>query len=88
MTAAYIDSLSIPTTRDEALEAYAGLMAAKWGEAEGDYARKNERRTFGLLLNTIAHSEENDFGQRRVDLVAAAKAALTAADWAELRKGG
>jgi hypothetical protein len=88
MTAAYIDSLSIPTNRAEALEAYAGLMAAKWGAEEGDFVRHNERRSFGLLLNAIAHSEENGFGQRRTDLVSAARAALNDADRADLRKGG
>lgn len=88
MTTTYIDSLTIPTTRAEALEAYAGLVAEKWGPEEGQFVRANERRSFGLLLNAIARSEANDYGDRRGDLVAAAKAALTAADWAELRKGG
>ena len=84
----YIDTVAIPTNRAEALEAYAGLVAAKWGADEGEFVRKNERRSFGLLLNTLAHSEENDFGGRRRELVAAARRALTDADRADLRKGG
>jgi hypothetical protein len=84
----YIDNLKIPTNRAEALEAYAGLMALTWGEKEGDFVRKNERRSFGLLMNALAYSEANEYGDRRKDLVAAANKALTRADWKVLRQGG
>ena len=88
MTTTYIDGLKIPTTRSEALEAYAGLVGSQWGAEEADYVRRTNRKSFGLLMTAIAFSEHNEFGQRRTDLAVAARAAQTDDDRRELRKGG
>lgn len=81
--------INIPATREEALSALADLDAAKWGESEREASRKlNGGKSFGLLLNSLAHRPEYDFGDAVPHLVAAAKAALTEDDRAELRKGG
>lgn len=81
--------IHIPASREEAIEAIAALDAAKWGEAEREPSRQlNRAKSYGLLLNALAHRQEFDFGDAVPHLVAAAKAALTADDRAELRKGG
>jgi hypothetical protein len=82
-------TIKVPTTREEALEALADLDAAKWGEDQRQASRKlNASKSYGLLLNSLAHRPEYDFGAAVPALVAAAKKALTADDRAELRKGG
>jgi hypothetical protein len=82
-------TITIPATREEAIEAIATLDAAKWGEHERQASRVlNARKSYGLLLNSLAHRPEYDFGDAVPELVAAAKLALTSDDREELRKGG
>jgi hypothetical protein len=82
-------TMRIPATREEALETIAALDAAKWGEAERQASRSlNAGKSYGLLLNSLAHRPEYDYGDAVPELVRAAKAALTAEDRAELWKGG
>jgi hypothetical protein len=78
----------IPRNRKEALKEYARLVAQRWGQDQGEYVMQNERSSFGLLMNAIAHHELNGFGDLRPDLVKAAKAALTPQDREILRRGG
>jgi hypothetical protein len=80
----------VPSTREEALEALAEMDAAKWGESERAASRKlNGAKSYGLLLNSLAHRAEYDYGDSAPSaLKAAAKSALTPADRAALRKGG
>jgi hypothetical protein len=78
--------VKIPATRDEAVEAIADLDAAKWGESEREPSRRlNRRKSYGLLLNALAHRPEYDYGDAVPHLVDAAKKALTEDDWSELR---
>lgn len=82
-------SVNVPETREEAIEVIAELDVAKWGESERDASRRmNEDKSYGLLLNSLAHREEYGFGDDAPELVAAARAALTPKDWAYLRQGG
>jgi len=80
---------TIPQTREAALDMLADMDARKWGESERAASKAlNARKSYGLLLNTIAHRPEHNYGDSAPELVAAAKVALTPEDWAELRKGG
>ena len=82
-------NVKIPTTREEAIEAIAALDAAKWSEAERETSRNMHRsKSLGLLLNTLAHRPEYDYGNSVPHLVAAAKQALTEGDRCELSRGG
>lgn len=82
-------TIPIPATKEEALEAIAALDAARWGEHEREPSRRaNATKSYGLLLNTLAHRPEYDFGDAVPHLVAAAKAALTSSDHNWLRTGG
>lgn len=81
--------VKIPSNREEALDAIAALDAAKWGEQEREASKKlNGRKSYGLLLNSLAMRPEYDFGNAVPHLVAAAKKALTSDDKYELRQGG
>lgn len=84
----FLSKLAVPRDRAEALEAYAQLMDAHWSEGAGDYIRQTEKRSYGLILNSLAYSVANDYGDFRRDLVAAAKAALTSEDREFLYRGG
>ena len=77
-------------TREEAIEALVELDVAKWGAEERDASRRLHRdRSRGRALNALAHRPEYDYGANApAGLKAAAKAALTDSDHAELRKGG
>ena len=50
--------------------------------------RMNRNLSYGLALNALAHRPEYGYGDDVPHLVAAAKAALTAADIQSLREGG
>lgn len=83
------DTIPIPQTREEALEAIAELDAQRWGESERAASRRlHEGRSYGLLLTTLAHRTEYDFGAKVPHLVAAAEAARTIYDVNELCEGG
>lgn len=82
-------TIKIPANHSEALEAIAALDAAKWGESEREASREmNEGKSYGLLLNALAHRPEYDFGDAVPHLVDAARSALTPADRRALREGG
>ncbi|OFV81959.1 MAG: hypothetical protein A2Y78_00035 [Acidobacteria bacterium RBG_13_68_16] len=83
-------TMTIPTTREEVIAALVALDVAKWGAAEAEAARAQYRdRSIGLLLNSLVHRPEYDFGaDAPAALKAAAKRALTPADRAALRRGG
>lgn len=77
-------------TAEEALDACVELDVLRWGEAEREASRAlHARKSRGLRINTYVHHALNDYGdaftasERKV-----AAAQLTAADKAELRKGG
>lgn len=72
---------TIPANKEEALDAIAALDAARWGEHERDPSRQSYAgKSYGLILNALAHRPEYDFGTTAPHLVAAAKAALTSED--------
>lgn len=75
-------------TRNEAIAALIDQDIARWGEAERPYIEQlHNGRTLGLALNELANRAEMAGSPDRA-LRAAARAALTAADKAVLRKGG
>lgn len=83
------NNVAIPATREDAVEAIAALDAAKWGESERQHSRNLHRnKSYGLLLNTLAHRPEYDFGNAVPHLVEAAQKALTDDDRYMLNKGG
>jgi hypothetical protein len=84
-----LTAVTVPATREDAIEAIAALDAARWGEAERAASRRiHGRKSYGLLLNTLARRPEYDFGGAVPHLVAAADAALTDDDYRILRAGG
>lgn len=79
---------NIPATREEAIAALVESDVAKWGEEEREASRQmHSGKTYGLALNELASRAELA-GAADKALRAAAKAALTKADWAWLRRGG
>jgi hypothetical protein len=77
-------------TGAEALDALSDLDAARWGEQEREASRRLHARTSrGLLINSIVHHVLHEYGDA-FDACAKriASAQLTAADRADLRKGG
>jgi hypothetical protein len=79
---------NIPTTREAAIALLVEQDVAKWGESERAASQQlHAHRSLGLALNELwARSVLRDAPDS--DLKRAAKAALTAADRAALRKGG
>ena len=78
----------IPATREEAIAELVELDVAKWGESERSASMQaHARRSLGRALNELANRAELA-GQINPKLRAAAKAALTPQDKADLRKGG
>lgn len=77
-------------TQTEALDALADLDARKWGEDQREPSRDlNRGKSRGLLINAIIHHPANEYGDAfDAATKKAAKAQLTAADKAALRKGG
>ena len=79
---------AIPSTREEAIQSLVELDVAKWGESEREASvRSHASRSYGLALNALANEAELSDAPNKA-LRAAAKAALTKADRAVLRKGG
>ena len=84
-------TIPIPASREEAIAALVELDVARWGEQEREASRRlhaGNLRTYGRALNALARRSEYDYGDAAPHLVAAARAALTDADWAELQQGG
>lgn len=81
--------MTIPATREEAIEALVESDVSKWGEAERAASKRlHSGRTYGLALNELANRAELSGSGPAKELRAAAKKALTSADKAQLRKGG
>ena len=79
----------IPTTREEALEAVVNQDCQRWGEGEREASRRQySKDTYGSLLNTLYARADLDGAPQAKALKAAARKALTPADWAERREGG
>jgi|GEM_PF-4837520 len=73
-------------TRDAALERRVAIDVAKWGEGEREASRRmHGRRSYGLLINSIAVADVENIDE---ELMRLAAAVMTADDRAELRKGG
>ncbi len=73
-------------TREAALERRVALDVEKWGEAEREASRQlHSRKTYGLLLNSIAVA---DLDQLDEELMRLAEAVMTPSDRAALRSGG
>lgn len=73
-------------TKEQALERRVALDVAKWGEGERDASRRlHQSRSYGLLLNSIAHANVDMID---VELAALAKVILTSADHRVLSQGG
>ena len=74
--------------REAAIEALVEQDVARWGERERAASmRLHGALTYGRALNALAARAELA-GEPYAELRAAADAALTAADWRELRQGG
>lgn len=79
----------IPKVAEEAIAMLVEQDVKKWGESERAASTQSyRRRSFGLNLNTLAARAELDDAADAAALRKAAKAALTAQDRIELRKGG
>jgi len=73
-------------TRDGAVQRYADLAAAKWGEGERDAARSGLRgRSHGLVVNAVVHYDIDAIDE---ELRSAARHLLTDDDVSFLRRGG
>lgn len=79
---------TIPQTRESAIAALVEQDVTRWGEAEREASqRQHGTRSYGRALNALANRAELADAPDPA-LRAAADAALTAADWRELRSGG
>lgn len=79
---------AIPRTRDEAVSLLVEQDVARWGESERAASqRQHAPRSYGRALNELANRAELA-GTPSAELRAAARAALTADDRAELQEGG
>lgn len=79
---------SIPSTREEAINALVESDVAKWGESEREAStRAHANRSYGLALNELANRAELSDTPDPA-LRAAARKALTSDDRSALRSGG
>jgi hypothetical protein len=73
-------------TKEQALDRRVDMDVAKWGEGERAASRDmHRRRSYGLLINSIAVADVDHIDE---ELMSLAAAVMTTADYAELRKGG
>lgn len=80
--------MTIPTTKEAAIDALVELDVAKWGEAEREASRRRHaRRSYGLALNELANRAMLA-GTPDPALRAAAKMAMADADGGYLRTRG